>query len=87
MTWRDDANRVIQNAIDEIGDDFIVQDDIDELFKNISRKLYPFGERKYWPYKVWLSAIAKNREACKKRICSEPQEPINYKTGLFEDVQ
>ena len=27
-----------------------------ELRKKIS-EAYPFGERKYWPYKVWLSEV------------------------------
>lgn len=35
---------------------------IDEKYKRISIDCYPFGERNYWPYKAWLSAIKKAKE-------------------------
>ena len=45
--WRRESARVIALALDGFtGTE-------DELRAKL-RELYPFGERKYWPYKCWL---------------------------------
>ena len=80
MTWRSNANEVIHKAIEEIGAE---TPDIDELFKRISKEYYPFGERSMWPYKIWLSAIQKNKAEYLFRRFPQPQEPIDYNTGMF----
>lgn len=49
-TWRDAARSVIVPLIDELGIDH------PELRKRLSAA-YPFGERKYHPYKIWLSEV------------------------------
>lgn len=84
MTWRDDANDVIHKAIAEIGAETRCDADIDNLFKHISKEYYPFGERSMWPYKAWLSAIQKCKAEYRDREFPQPQEPINYNTGMFE---
>ena len=53
FTWRDRARPIIASVIEEVG-----TDDIKALRKAL-REAYPFGPRKYWPYKVWLSEIAR----------------------------
>ena len=83
MTWRDDASKVIQKAINEIGAESRTVADVDELFKHISKEYYPFGERKMWPYKTWLSAIKQCKAEYHMKMFSKPQEPIDYDTGLF----
>lgn len=30
---------------------------VDDILDEIRLKQYPFGERRYWPYKAWLRAI------------------------------
>lgn len=51
--WRRKANEVIAQVIEEQG-----TADLDALEKAI-RAAYPFGPRKWWPYKVWLDAVKK----------------------------
>lgn len=81
MSWRDDANAVIHKAITELSAE---TPDPDELFKRISKEYYPFGERAMWPYKIWLSAIANHKFLYRCKMFPQPQEPVNYETGLFE---
>ncbi len=50
-TWRIHAAQVIAKVIQEVG----TEDPV--ALKKAIRKAYPFGERKYWPYKVWLSEV------------------------------
>ena len=52
MTWRDIAKKVIAKAMEEVGPDF----------DKISRNYYPFGDRKYHPYHIWLDEIARQRK-------------------------
>ena len=58
-TWRTIARRVIEQAL--TGTDGLPED---EVVERIDRA-YPFGERDYYPYKVWLeerrAAIAQLR--------------------------
>lgn len=84
-TWKEDACTVIVKAINEIGAETRTKEDIEMLFKHISREHYPFGERKYWPYKAWLSAIKQCREEYIKREFPRPTEPIDYNTGMFAE--
>lgn len=52
MSWRDIAKKVIAKAMEEVGPDF----------DKISRNYYPFGDRKYHPYHIWLDEIARQRK-------------------------
>jgi len=49
--WRIAAIETINEVVDRVG-----IEDLDLLEKEI-RAAYPFGERKMWPYKVWLSQV------------------------------
>lgn len=51
MTWRDKARQVIAAVIAEVG-----TDDPGKL-KRALFDAYPFGERQYHPYKIWLDEI------------------------------
>ena len=52
-TWRTHAGQVIATVIEEVG-----TDDKGRL-KRALFDAYPYGVRKYWPYKVWLDEIRK----------------------------
>lgn len=52
MSWRDISKKIIAKAIEEVGPDF----------DKISRNYYPFGDRKYHPYHIWLDEIARQRK-------------------------
>tara|TARA_R100000700_G_scaffold5572_1_gene8947 strand:- start:150 stop:377 length:228 start_codon:yes stop_codon:yes gene_type:complete len=51
MTWREHCAPIIREIISETG-----KHDMKLLRKKL-REAYPYGERAYWPYKVWLSEI------------------------------
>ena len=63
MTWREHCAPIIREVISETG-----KDDIKLLRKKL-REAYPYGEKKYWPYKVWLSEI-------KEQIYGAPSDDI-----------
>ena len=54
MSWREAASPIIQRVIQnchKMG----IRDE--KKIRAYLSKAYPFGERKYWPYKVWLDEI------------------------------
>lgn len=68
-TWRDHASPIIAKVIAETG-----TDDIKALRKAL-REAYPYGERKYHPYKIWLDEI-KSQLGLKKQ---KPEDPNQLK--------
>ncbi len=50
-TWRESARATIQDVIQETG-----TEDLPAL-KRALFEAYPFGERKHYPYKVWLQEV------------------------------
>ena len=80
MSWCEISADVIEKAIP------IVEQratDTIEIFDIIRREYYPFGERKMWPYKAWLSAIKQCKAEYHMKMFPKPQEQIDYNTGLF----
>lgn len=63
-TWGDIASRVIDKAVTEISSK---NDDKDKMYQYISKNYYPFGERKHWPYKAWLTAIQRHKNGPAKK--------------------
>jgi hypothetical protein len=56
-TWREIAAPIIAEVISCFGRERIGTDvDLAYVKKAISAT-YPFGERKYWPYKVWCDEV------------------------------
>lgn len=55
MTWRAKAAPIIARALlESSGAD-------EREVRRALRAAYPFGQRKYWPYKVWLDEIKRQR--------------------------
>lgn len=50
-TWREHCSPIIAEVIRRVG-----KDDMKAL-RAALREAYPYGERKYHPYKVWLDEI------------------------------
>jgi len=50
MMWRERAATAIFNALKSIGDDAPVKEKIAAI-----DAAYPFGQRRFHPYKIWLS--------------------------------
>ena len=63
MTWRDKATSVITNIMHEHPNTH--GKDLQKLLYNA----YPFGMRKYHPYRVWLTCV---NEACGKKHKTKP---------------
>jgi hypothetical protein len=78
MTWRDTAAPIIADVIARHG-----TEDMKALKKHLSAA-YPFGERKYWPYKVWMDEIKVQLGTKKRKKGSCHPAELNTKT-LFGD--
>jgi len=50
--WREMARPIINTVINEVG----FKDE--KALRKALREAYPFGQRKNWPYKVWLDEIS-----------------------------
>jgi hypothetical protein len=50
-SWREIASPIIRETISNAG-----TNDMKHLRRELS-KAYPFGQKKYYPYKVWLDEI------------------------------
>lgn len=68
-TWRDHCSPIIAEVIDEVG-----TEDMKKLRKAL-REAYPYGERKYWPYKVWCDEVNRQLKRAKYGI-KEVQMPL-----------
>ncbi len=55
-TWREEAAPIISSVIRQYG-----TSDLQALRRHL-RDAYPFGEKKYYPYKVWCDEIT--RQLC-----------------------
>jgi hypothetical protein len=55
--WRKEAAEVISEVLDLCGD--ISTEEDRKAMRARLREAYPFGEKKYYPYKVWLDEIAR----------------------------
>lgn len=79
-TWRDYARSVITEVIAQNEDKPIA-----ELRKLISKE-YPFGERNYHPYKIWLSEV-KNQLAELELKRNPPPEPPIIDLPLLQEAR
>ena len=68
--WRDRARPIIQEVIKAWNGQ-----DEKELRKAL-HEAYPFGERKMYPYKVWLSEIRLQTKKT-KRLWKKKEQPIS----------
>lgn len=88
MSWRERAQKVVEKVIARVG-----LDDAKALRKAL-REAYPFGERKYYPYDVWLDEIkiqtgAKRRSGKRNLLARRAERKwleIHGQGRLFEDV-
>ena len=69
MTWRGHASKIIYEVIKENRGAGI------KVMRKALHDAYPYGERKYHPYKIWCDEI--NRQLGKKKIKSTFVEEKN----------
>lgn len=69
-SWRDRAAPIIRGVILEVG-----REDEKKLRKALF-DAYPFGERKYTPYKIWLDEI-------KRQVGSKKPGPDLFASGEY----
>ncbi len=75
MTWRENCRPIIAKVLKETkGKD-------ETEIKNALKESYPFGERRMWPYKVWLDEIKRQR-GLKKSKSSDVYDPDQMKMEL-----
>ena len=75
-TWRDIARPIIADVINRVG----VEDE--KALKKALFDAYPFGERQYHPYKIWLDEIKIQRGFKTFGIRKQRIDP--NQRGLFE---
>ena len=75
-TWRERAAPIITDAIKRVG-----VEDMKALRKEL-RTVYPFGARRWFPYKAWCSE-------CRNQIAAQFPKPDKGVDGLelFENVK
>jgi hypothetical protein len=75
MSWREKAKPIIAKVLLE------TKDSTPRERRKALVIAYPFGQRKFWPYKVWLNEIRRQRDGwsppVKKRYVNEDR------LGLF----
>jgi hypothetical protein len=80
QSWRDIARPIIARVLTENNG----ADDI--TIRKALHDVYPFGERQYHPYKVWLDEIKKQRGKPKRQKRKQVEEESNYKQlELFQE--
>lgn len=69
MSWRETAKPIIAEILERTKDSPAKERRI------ALRDAYPFGERKYWPYKVWLNEIKRQETEMRTRRFIDPNQP------------
>lgn len=69
-SWRDIARPIIEKVLKA------TEGMEEDAIKKALYDAYPFGERHYHPYKVWLDEIKRQRTGKKKRNNVIPKEQI-----------
>ncbi len=62
MNWRDRARPIIADVLAKTAHSTPAEQ------RQALREAYPFGERRYYPYKIWLNEIKAQRGLKKKRF-------------------
>lgn len=70
--WRSKAASIIEKVIRE------TDGRSDSEIRKALRDAYPFGERRYHPYKIWCDEVKSQREAWARR-----GEPLTVNGPLF----
>lgn len=74
-TWRDSAKPIIAK---------VLKDNQGKTFKEIRaalREAYPFGERKYHPYKIWCDEIKVQTGRKKRKQFIQPENQTDLFNG------
>ena len=73
--WRNIAAPIIAEVIERVGREN------EKALKTALREAYPWGQRKYHPYKIWCSEIRiqlgkpkSKKERCKSNDCEDQME-------------
>lgn len=76
-SWRDGCRPIIAKVIAAVG----TEDR--KALRAALREAYPYGQRRYWPYKIWCDEI--RRQLGDKRPLGErePIKPIPGQKELF----
>jgi hypothetical protein len=70
MSWRDEASPIIYKVLQE------TKGMPEAEIKKALFDAYPFGERAYHPYKIWLSEISRQRKNKSKVKSIKNQLPL-----------
>lgn len=72
--WRAKAREIVNRVLHE------TQGQDEATVRRALRDAYPFGPRRYWPYKVWLDEVQRQRGTKQQK----PVEVDPRQGALFE---
>jgi hypothetical protein len=72
--WRAKAREIVARVLHE------TQGQDEATVRRALRDAYPFGPRRYWPYKVWLDEVQRQRGTKQQK----PVEVDPRQQSLFE---
>ena len=78
-TWRTRSAPIIARVIAEVG-----TDDMKALRKAL-REAYPFGLRRWWPYKLWCDEVRRQIQGQSPSEPPPPPSPPGPLEALMED--
>jgi hypothetical protein len=67
MSWRTTSTPIIAKVLAD------TKGQPEPVIRKALKEAYPFGERRMWPYKVWLDEIRRQRYGARKRSGSAEQ--------------
>lgn len=80
QTWRDKAKAVIAEAKTDARVIAMLNDSkYEEARRFISKHFYPFIERNYYPYQVWLDELKKQFAPPKPEYCDYDPNQLSLK--------
>jgi hypothetical protein len=74
-TWRDSARPIVQEVLKQ------TKGQSEKEVRKALREAYPFGERKYWPYKVWCDEVKLQLGLKKQKRIEQPENQTDLFNG------
>lgn len=79
-TWRQSAAPIIEKVLAETAGK------TEKEIRSALFDAYPFGQRQYFPYKIWLHEIRRQRGLLPPKLKVSRKQFINPGPSLFEEV-
>ena len=75
QSWRDIATPIVAQVL------WDNREKTEKEIRKAIKEAYPFGERRMWPYKVWLNEVRRQRGLLKNR--TKQQRDVDGQGVMF----